>query len=198
MSIEKTKAGSWAVRWRDEAGRNKSKVIGRKRDAEAYDAELRRSQRMGDLIAPATASGTLDEFAAEWWMLYAGPNLATSTKFIYAVLWDKHVSPRLGGLALRDVNAEVCQRFAADLDAAGIGPASRRKTLALLGSVLQRAFEWARIPSNPMKLVRKPSARRKRAVRPLSPLVVERLRASVNQRDSTMISMLAYIGLRPG
>jgi hypothetical protein len=27
--------------WRDEQGRNRSKVLGRKRDAEAFDAEVR-------------------------------------------------------------------------------------------------------------------------------------------------------------
>jgi hypothetical protein len=41
MSIERLerKGGVvWRVRWRDERGRNRSKVLGRKRDAEAFDA----------------------------------------------------------------------------------------------------------------------------------------------------------------
>jgi hypothetical protein len=38
--------------------------------------------------------------------------------------------------------------------------------------------------------------RRARAVRPLSPLVVERLRATVDHRDKVMISILADVGLR--
>jgi ribosomal protein L15E len=54
MSIERIerKDGSvvWRVRWR-QAGQNRSKVLGRKRDAEAFDAELRRKRRTGELAA---------------------------------------------------------------------------------------------------------------------------------------------------
>ena len=39
----------WRVRWRDEHGRNRSKSLGRKRDAEAFDAEIRRMRRLGEL-----------------------------------------------------------------------------------------------------------------------------------------------------
>jgi hypothetical protein len=37
----------WRVRWRDEQGRNRSKTLGRKRDAERFDAEIRRLRRLG-------------------------------------------------------------------------------------------------------------------------------------------------------
>ncbi len=52
MSVERVerKDGTvvWRVRWR-QAGSNRSKVLGRKRDAEAFDAELRRRKRTGEL-----------------------------------------------------------------------------------------------------------------------------------------------------
>ena len=52
MSVERVvrKDGSvvWRVRWR-QAGRNRSKVLGRKRDAEAFDAEIVRRKRTGEL-----------------------------------------------------------------------------------------------------------------------------------------------------
>jgi ribosomal protein L15E len=50
MSVERVerKDGTvvWRVRWR-QGGRNRSKVLGRKRDAEAFDAELVRKKRTG-------------------------------------------------------------------------------------------------------------------------------------------------------
>lgn len=56
MSIERIErkdgAVVWRVRWR-QAGQNRSKVLGRKRDAEAFDAELRRKRRTGELAALA-------------------------------------------------------------------------------------------------------------------------------------------------
>jgi integrase len=191
----------WRVRWR-EAGRNRSKVLGRKADAMAFDAEIRRRKRTGELGLLEASRQTLDAFAAEWMEVYARPNLARSTLKTYAVVWDRHISPRLGGYELRQLSAEVCQRFAAELAADGVGPGARRKSLALLGGVLQRAVEWGRLPGNPMRVVRKPSDGRKRAVRPFAPATVEAMRRYLLARgrlgDATLVSVLAYAGLRPG
>jgi hypothetical protein len=38
-----------------------------------------------------------------------------------------------------------------------------------LGSVMQRAVEWQRVPVNPVRAVRKPAQRREREVRPFAP-----------------------------
>jgi integrase len=98
---------------------------------------------------------------------------------------------------------EVIERYGAELEAAGVGQPTVYRALALLQGVLQRAVEWRRIGQNPVKLVRKPNVRRQREVRPLSPLGVERLRAAARrrrrhgERDATLISVLAYAGLRP-
>ena len=59
MSIERVVRDSgvvWRVRWRH-AGHNHSKVLGRKRDAEAFDAEIRRVLRtLGARLAAKNAS----------------------------------------------------------------------------------------------------------------------------------------------
>jgi integrase len=72
----------------------------------------------------------------------------------------------------------------------------------LLSGVLQRTVEWRRIPVNPMRSIRKPSARPVRVVRPITPAAVEALRrhfvAAEGLRDATLVSVLAYAGLRPG
>ena len=186
MSIERVERASgvvWRVRWR-EGGRNRSKVLGRRRDAEAFDAEIRRRKRTGDLASLGAGKQTLAEFAEEWWRVHAMPNLSRRTREVYASLWDLHVLPRLGGLQLRELNVEVTQRFAADLAAAGVGPAARRKTLAFLGAVLQRAVEWGRIASNPATVVRKPSAQPERRVWPIPPSIVEAMRARYSSRTA--------------
>lgn len=200
MSIERvSRQGGvvWRVRWR-EGGRERSRVIGRKRDAEAFDAEIRRRRRTGELAVLDAGKQTLAEFAEEWWRLHAMPNLSNRTRATYASLWDLHVLPRLGAFALRELTPEIAQRFAADLAKAQVGPAASRKTLSLLGAVLQRAVEWGKITSNPVRLVRKPPGRPARSVRPLAPATVEALRARLGPRDATLVSVLAYAGLRPG
>jgi hypothetical protein len=82
MSIERVvrKDGSavWRVRWR-QAGRNRSKVLGRKRDADAFDAEIVRRKRTGELAHLDAGKEPLADFGEEWWRLHAEPNLARST-----------------------------------------------------------------------------------------------------------------------
>jgi integrase len=205
MSIERIerKDGGvvWRVRWR-QAGQNRSKVLGRKRDAEAFDAELRRKRRTGELAALDAGKETLAEFGQEWWQLYGEPNLAASTLKVYAILWDTHVLPRLGSLRLREITPSIVTRFRLELEAEGVGGASIHKAMTLLQGVLQRACEWDRLASNPARAVRKPIPARARAVEPLTPDAVEAIRDWLTQRglirDATLVSMLAYAGLRPG
>ena len=205
MSVERVERRDgtvvWRVRWR-QGGRNRSKVLGRKRDAEAFDAELVRRKRTGELAQLDAGKEPLADFGEEWWRLYAEPNLAKSTLKVYAVQWDAHVLPRLGSISLRELTPDVINRFRLELEADGVGPASIRKALTLLQGVLQRACEWGRIPSNPVAPVRKPSVGRARAVVPLPPETVEAMRAWLLRRqlvrDATLVSVLAYAGLRPG
>jgi integrase len=144
---------------------------------------------------------TLAAFAEEWWEIYARANLERNTLRNYAQLWNKHALPRLGEYRLRDLTARTVADFRVELERAGVGPAAVRKTLAVLQSMLQRAVEWEQIRSNPVRVVRKPAARRKRAVRASPPEEVERLRAGLlsddRLRDATLVSVLVYAGLRP-
>lgn len=144
----------------------------------------------------------LAEFGQEWWRLYAEPNLSRSTLRLYAMLWDTHILPRLGDLKLRELTAETLQQYRLDLQAAGVGQASVRKALVLLHGVLQRAVGWNRLAANPMAAVKKPPAGRTRLVQSLPPESVEGMRRLLLSqgfvRDATLISVLAYAGLRPG
>lgn len=110
--------------------------------------------------------------------------------------------PAAPPVPLRELTPDVVTRFRLELEADGVGPASIRKALTLLQGVLQRACEWGRIPSNPVVSVRKPQVGRARAVVPLAPETVEAIRDWLLRRrlvrDATLVSVLAYAGLRPG
>ena len=206
MSVERLqRAGGeviWRVRWRDQQGRNRSKVLGRKRDAEAFDADVRRMKRTRELGQLDAGKRTLAELGEEWWKLHAEPNLAQATRETYAAAWDTHVLPRLGGMTLRDLDTAAILGFRVELERDGVGPAAARKALALLHGVLARGVEWGWIASNPAAAVRKPAPTRQRAVTPLPPSDVEAMRAHLiatdRTRDATLLSVLAYAGLRPG
>jgi integrase len=64
------------------------------------------------------------------------------------------------------------------------------------------AVEWGEADFNPVTAVRKPKQGRRRVVEPLAPEAVEAIRAEMlaadDFRSATMVSVLAYAGLRPG
>ena len=67
MSIERIprKRGTgWRVRWRD-GTRNRARTFDRKADAVAYEAEVRRRRRAGDLRPLDAGRETLQEFIAK-------------------------------------------------------------------------------------------------------------------------------------
>jgi integrase len=189
----------WKVRWR-EGGRDsraRARTFDRKADAQAFDDELRRRRRLGEMATVVGSQDTLDHYVSETWAKTHAVTLARSTARTYAGLYDLHISPYLGQLKLVELTPEVIARWQAERLAAGAGRSSIHKTLTLLGGILQRAMESGRISRNPARLVRKAKRPKKKEVRPLAPATVEALRAACGPRDATLISVLAYSGLRP-
>jgi integrase len=200
MSVERVsrKSGvAWRVRWRDPGGRNRSRVLGRKEDAVAFEAEVKRRRRTGELSTLDAGRITLDEYVAGRWLHAHAAHLAPKTRRNYATLYDRHISPRVGAHRLNEIDPEVIAGFQADLIRAGARPHAIQKSMILLGGILQRAAETRRIPYNPQRVVRKARLPPAREVRPIPPSEVECIRWEFPDRDATLVSVLAYAGLRP-
>lgn len=95
----------------------------------------------------------------------------------------------------------MLDRFRWDLEQAGVGRSQIRQTLAVLQGMFRYAEERGRVLRNPVKLIRKPSGRRQRAIVVLAPEQVEAVRGRLLEDgragDATLVSVLAYAGLRP-
>ncbi len=111
----------------------------RKKDAVAFESEVKRRKRLGALAELDAGEERLADFAQQWWRLHANPNLAPSTLKSYASVWDLHVLPHLGDHELRQITPEVVANLRADLDAANVGPATVRRALFVLQSVMRLA-----------------------------------------------------------
>ena len=190
------KGTKWAVRYR-EGDRNRSKTFDKRRDADRFDAEVTRRRQLGELAALDAGRESLDDFVTQTWAPTYAVTLAPKTRQHYANLYDCHISPILGGLSLRELKTERIARWQAERLAAGAGPVAVRQALDLLSTLLQRAVEGERIPTNPVRLVRRAPRPRREEVRPLAPRTVEAMRAAASPRDATLLSVLAYAGLRP-
>ena len=201
MSIERIASG-YRVRWRDagRGSRQRSRTFARKRDAETFEAEVKRRRALGELALLEAGNRRVQELAQRWWATYALPNLADWTLRKYARLLDAHVIPRLGELRLREVTPELVAVFRAELEAAGVGRDSVRVSMVVLQAMFGQAITWGWVAINPVKPVRKPSGQRERAVVCLAPSQVERIRSELLAADklyaATMVSLVAYQGLR--
>lgn len=163
------------------------------------------------------ASGFADSLAS----------VADRTRAGYSVLYRAHLAATFAQVPLREITVEQISAWQAERQRAGAGVESVRKAHMLLGAILQRAVEAGRIPLNPQRLVRKPKPPMRQEKRPLAPATVEvmrhhllspepvevsgsrpgqraRRRHKRNRRDphtclrdATLVSVLAYAGLRP-
>jgi integrase len=201
VSVEKVKrAGGdvvWRVRWRQH-GRNRARTFSTRRDAADFDAEVRRKRRAGALVALDAGSETLGEYVIGIWAASHAATLAPKTRLHYASLYDFHLRPYLASIALREISSEVIARWQADRLAAGAGPVAARHAMDLLGSILEHAFVDGRLRENPVRRVKKARRPRREEVRALAPATIDAMRSALDARDATLISVLAYAGLRPG
>ena len=196
MSVHKTKTG-YITRWRDGA-RNRQRSFDRRADAQRWDDETRRRRQLGTLATLDVGSTTLNAYVVETWTPTYGPMLAPRTREVYATVYDRHIAPRLGHLALHQLTPPVLAAWqAAELNA-GAGHATIAKARGTLSTVLRAAVEAGLVAANPVRSVRAPRAPLRDEVRPLAPAAVEALRSELGHRDAVLVSILAYAGLRPG
>jgi len=220
MSVKwNAKRGKYEVRWL-EGGRQPSRLFERKRDADAFELEIKRRQQLGSLAPSVLQSRvTLAEFVTEdWWPRHAIPNLAVETRRRYLEVWGTHLLPRVGDYELRAFTPMLVEELRDQMVASGVPAPTVRKALMILQGILRRAVVRGLISSNAAQAVPKPKQLATRVPRPLAPAVIERIRAHMVQawtspargagrsnedlrlwrhRNATMVSLLAYGGLRP-
>ena len=192
--------GKWEVRWR-ENGHHRSRCFTRKADAARLEAKVVFARERGEVLELDRGKESLAEFMETWWARYAISELSDKTRLDYGRAWEKHVRGALGGYRLRDLTPVVVDEYRARLLAAGVGEAMVGKVLTLLSGMFRCAVTWGRIDRNPMQEIRIPQPKRTRLVRPLSPERIEAMRQPMLREgrllDATLISVLAYAGLRP-
>jgi integrase len=167
------------------------------------DSEFRCEQdATGESPAEVGLAPTLSAFAVQWRVLYATPNLTPKTMQSYDYLWKRYVEPGIGRLDLLELTPLALEHWKSELLASGVGVESVKRCLVMLQGILQRAVEWQYLASNPARFVRKPPSRRRRAVRPIPPEIVEGMRADFiaagRTEDALLVCVLAYSGVRPG
>lgn len=171
-----------------------------KREKDEFMAEVRRRRRLGLPLsfAPDERMPTVAEYVEHYWATHAVPRLEESTRRTYEHHWLKWLLPRVGGCQLDQVDVEVIHReLLAHMRERGAGEPTIRYALAVLQSIFALAVSEGKLTLNPVALVRKPRADVEREVQPITPDLIEIMRARVPAREAAMLSFLGYQALRP-
>lgn len=206
--IDGSITATWSVRYYDATGTRRRVRCASREDADFERARILLAESRGEPITPSREPGPPNDSCltlAQFWPMYradAAGRLAHSTLREYERLWDRRLRPRFGHLTLDAIRPRLVSEWRAELLVAGGGAEAVRYAMVLLQAMFTLAIEWGEAQTNPVSVVRKPRQGRQRAIEPLTPDDIERLRAVLlddgDERSATLVSVLAYAGLRPG
>lgn len=148
MSIHKTSAGTYRVRWR-EVGRLRSRTFKRKVDAEQFQARMRLGEQHVRPV-PATQQKTLAEVAQQW-----VKNYAEIHKFPSSVIRDKqmlrdYILPTLGSRPIQSIEKTDILAWQGELkNKTQLALKTINLVHGLLAKILHDAVDWGFIDKNP-------------------------------------------------
>jgi integrase len=196
-SIEKrVRAGktTYRVRYRDPAGRQRSKVFRLKGDADDWLHANETAKKDRRWVDPAAGRERFGEWAERWFGTTAA--LRPTTRRDYRVLLDNQVLPAFAGARLADLDALAVREWLAGLVGGGLSAKRARKAHQVLAQVLDAAVDGGRLARNVAAGVKLPKVQR-REMGFLDAVQVEALAEAIDRRYPTLVRFAAYTGLRP-
>jgi integrase len=192
------------ARWRDPAGKEHSKTLPRKLDADRFLLSIEDSKLRGAYVDPAAGRIAFGPWAERWYASTAA--LKPSTRHDYRALLDHQVLPRFRSGSLASIDALAVREWFSEMVAGNpdakppvkkIGAKRAHKALQVLVLILGAAVEGKRLAVNQAAgLKRLPKAQR-REMAFLDAPQVEVLAQAVRPPYGTLIRFAAYTGLRP-
>lgn len=145
---------------------------------------------------------TVADCFERWHREHVAPELAARTRASYEGVWRRHLSDRVGDLAI-DVRPRHIKQLKGELLADDLGAQTTRKALQVLGHIFAHAVELDVVESNPVMQIRKPRAPRPRQAPIVDVVTVERMRAHAlgpgGSPLTAVVIALGYLGgFRPG
>ena len=185
----------WRARWRDPAGRQRTRSFARKVDAERFLLGVEDAKLRGAYVDPAAGKVNFGEWAERWYKTTAG--LKPSTRHTYRQLLDYQILPTFEKATLAGVDMLLVREWLAALVEADLSPSRIRNAHQVLSQVLATAVEANRLARNPAKGVRLPRIVR-REMHFLTAAQVELLAAAITVPFPLLVRFDAYTGLRAG
>jgi integrase len=194
------RGGRYTVKYRDPAGKQRSRSAATMAEARSLKAELSADLRRGEYRE--TSRLTFAEYAADWMRTYSGRTsrgLKATTLADYVSLLEHHVLPVLGHRRLSQVEPRHIKMLAVDLAGGGRSASTVRNIIAPVRALFATAVEEGVIRANPCAGLRLPGgARPEHHARALTEDELARLVAEIPERSRLLVGFLGQTGLRVG
>ena len=205
----------YRVRWWD-GKKHRSRSFSKLKDARSFYTEARRAAERNQRLSYAdTQKLTLAEFVLKTWAPRAQKRLATSTWKLNIHIYNKYILHQIGASRLAEIDSEDLVEWQTELEEQGVGNPTQIKAIGILSSIFKEAARRPRstgVQINPVALLEKPSAKRRRPAKVFPPEMIERVRRELLLRskrqgkdkdkeallDATLLSVLYMTGVRPG
>jgi len=185
----------WRARYRDPAGRQRSRSFARKVDAERFLTEIEAAKLAGRYIDPRLGRTRFAVLAERWYTSTAA--LKPSTRHQYRRLLDDHVMPAFAGAQVAALDRLAVAEWLADLLGRGVSPTRARDAYRVLRLVLEAGIAGGLLAVNPATGVRLPRVG-PREGRFLTAAEVDRLAQAIRPPYGVLIQTAAYSGMRAG
>lgn len=193
-SLQRRGNGRWAVRWRDESGRQRWRTFEVRSEAVGF---LRAVERFGPDHAVEDRIGEVNITVAEYVDVWAARQLwRPSTRRQVDCYVSGHIVPRFGTQrlsAIRPADVQLLVREMADTHSA----ATVRVVVAHLRSMFSEAARDGLVATNPVRSVRLPRDDRPPVTIPTVDQV-RSLRLAMPEHLGSLITLTATTGLRQG
>jgi integrase len=193
-STRKLPSGNWEARYRDNAGRSRSKTFTTKKAAEQFLQLTAVQQRQGTWVDPALGQMTVGEWAARWMENRQDrpSTVAKNDSFL-----RNHVLPEFATVPLLRLTPLDVQGFVNRLNAKGLAPSSVRSVVNVLTGLLGAAVDAGLLYVSPARKLTLPKDDADERVF-LSADQVNRVAGAVPARYRALILTAAYTGMRWG
>lgn len=190
------RSGRWEARFRDPAGRQRTRTFDAKTEARAYLAAVEADMRRGEWVDPRRGRISFADYADGW--LAGVSHLRDGTMANVRSRLRRHILPTFGDHAVGSIQPADVRRWLAGLSERGLSASTVVATYRLFARIMQTAEIDGVIHCTPCIGMRLPRETNHQEMHFLEPAEIAALADAVGPRYRALIYAAAYTGLRWG
>jgi site-specific recombinase XerD len=191
-----TRGGGWQARYRDRAGRQRTRTFDSKGEARAYLGTVELDLAQGTWTDPALDKVAFSAYAARWRSSLA--HLRPGTLNNVDSFMHCHILPAFSTWQMGRIEPADVRAFVADLVDKGLAPSTVAGIYRVFGRIMSTAETDGVVPRTPCRGIRLPRQTSNTEQCFLTPEEVRRLADIIGDRYRVLIYTAAYTGMRWG